>query len=150
MNITAKLRIAKLEDLFYGDMTSCKKAQWVKPNIVHFILNENEVSGVLKTPDEPNCRSTFQEYLLLIFEKRVLIPDNIYCNSHFQKEVLLVPAKINDLKRFSSYFNIIGDDIRGPFQLMEDFIYLDNNYYPNRLLINEFKNNRLFVIVNNK
>lgn len=146
MKITAKFKIADLEDIFYGDMRRNTSAQWLKPNIAHCILENGEIKGVYFTPESYQELGNFTYYLQLVFSQQLLIVNNIYSSSPFIREVTLVPATLDNLHSFTHYFFINGQDISGPYQLGEDIRGLNPNYYKNKQILQAFNQGRMYVI----
>lgn len=146
MKITAKFKIADLEDIFYGDMRKSTTVQWLKPHIPHCILDNGEVKGVFFTPESYYDLHTFTYYLQLVFTKQLLIVNNIYSSSQFTKEVELTRATLDNFYSFSHYFFVNGNNLSGPYQLGEDFSGLNPNYYKNKPIIQAFHQGNIYVI----
>lgn len=146
MKITAKFKIADLEDIFYGDIRKGASPHWLKPNIHYCLLEDNKLQDVLVTPDAPDDLKTFTYYLQLVFEKKILIPNNYYSSSEFIKEITLKSATEETLRAFCCYYYINHNEVSGPYILEEDFWRLNPNYYKNKPIIQAFNQGLIYVI----
>lgn len=147
MKITTKLKIAELEDLFYGDIRKGIDPHWLKPHIPHCILDNGIIKGIYFTPDAFGDLDTFTYYLQLVFAKQLLIVNNIYSASPFSKEITLQPATLDNFHAFIPYYYKNGNEVSGPFILEEAFIGLNPNYYKNKPIIQAFNTGNIYIII---
>lgn len=146
MKITTKFKIAELEDIFYGDIRKGTTPHWLKPHIPHCILEKDELKGIYFTPDAFGDLDLFTYYLQLVFDKQLLIVNNMYSASPFTKEISLAQGTLDNFHAYSPYYYKNGNEVSGPFILGEEFIGLNPNYYKNRPIIQAFNAGNIYII----
>lgn len=140
VEFTARLRYAKLSDLFYGNMNSCSSIQFLKDGVPYFFLDQGKLKGTYYTPNDPKCQYYFSQYYTLIINKKILIIDTLENEAVMIRKIYLRRAEKEDLNRFSIYFTYKNKKLAGPYPLSNDFENLPKQ------LIEEFKDKQLFVI----
>ncbi|EHO13855.1 hypothetical protein [Myroides odoratimimus] len=145
MKITVKLKIADLEDIFYGDIRKGTSPHGLKPYIPHYLLEDGALNGVYFTPDSITL-DVFSKYLQLVFSQKILIINNFYSVSPFTSEINLERATEDWFHAFSPYFVKRGNEISGPFVLGEEYHSLNPRFYKNKPIIEEFNNGNIYLV----
>lgn len=146
--VNLKLKIAALEDLFWGDMHDCRKTQWLKPNIQYWLIENNKIlNACFFSPDNLKSVELFREFYILVSNQRILIPENFYCQSIYKTTANFKKADRDDLIRFRFYYYYSGNEVSGPFQMEYDFNQLDSNNYQHRKILENQKKGIIYVLV---
>ncbi|HEY4544778.1 MAG TPA: hypothetical protein VIG40_09075, partial [Tissierellaceae bacterium] len=108
---------------------------------------ENDaINGVFFTPEAYQDLDQFTYYLQLVFNKKLLIINNMYSNTKYVKEIELSVATLDNFHSFSHYFLIYNNQISGPYQLQEEFLALSPNWYKNKPIIQAFNNGHIYLV----